>query len=152
MGEEQWADPAHEELTHYFKFAQLADGEIPIGETWPLIDTPRVAHLPPGVRPVDLFNAVYRLLFITMEDTYAAGSDQGGAVGHLYRLMSRCMAPIAQYLVTLPIDGEHNAGPTFEVYRFRGDPAAETLELARAVAGRHPELAPVERTLWAMPR
>jgi hypothetical protein len=148
LGEDKWADPEHQELTHYFKFAQLAEGEIPIGETWPVMNTPHAVDLAPAIRPVaDLFNAVYRLLFITMKEMFAAGSDQGGAAGRLYRLMSKCLAPIARHLVTLPIDGEHTAGPTFEFYRFRGDPSAEALSLAGTVIEADPVLAPVAEAL-----
>jgi hypothetical protein len=38
----------------------------------------------------------------TMEEMFAPGADMGHAAGRLYGLMSRCMAPIARYLVTMP--------------------------------------------------
>ena len=151
VGDEHWADPAHLELTHYYKFAQLADGTIPIGDTWPVADTPGVATLPPEIRPVaDLFNATYGLLLATMREMFAAEGDQGAATDRLYRVMSRCMTPTAQYLVTLPIDDEHTAGPTFEAHRFTRDPLTEALDLAHLAADTHPALAPVEESLRAM--
>lgn len=151
VGDERWADPAHLELTHYFKFVQLADGEVPLGETWPVTDTPHAADLPEHLRSVaDLFNAVYRLLFMTMEQMFAPGGDQGAAAGHLYRHMSHCMAPLARYLVAQPIDTTHTAGPTFEWYEFADDPAAETLALAARVTAAHPSLASVEVALRGM--
>jgi hypothetical protein len=151
VGDDMWADPEHQELTHYFKFAQIADGTVPLGETWPLPDNPRVADFPEGIRPVaDLFNAAYRLLFMTMEGMFAPGTDQGRAAGHLYRVMSHCMTPIAQYLVTLPVDANHNAGPTFEWYEFTADPITEIVGLAATASATHPALAPVEAALRAM--
>jgi hypothetical protein len=148
IGNDKWADPAHQELTHYYKFAQLADGTIPIGATWPVADTPRAAGLPAEIRPAaDLFNATYRLLLITMEELFAAGADRGKAAGRLYRLMSECMAPTARYLVTLPIGDGTTAGPTFEWHEFGGDPVTEAVDLAHEVAEAHQALAPVEATL-----
>ena len=151
VGDDMWADPAHTELTHYFKFAQIADGTVPLGETWPVPDNPKVAGLPDDIRPVaDLFNAASRFLFMTMEGMFAADTDQTRAAGHLYRVMSHCMTPVAEYLVTLPIDAERNAAPTFEWYEFRGDPLAEIVGLAEVVCARHPALASVEAALRAM--
>jgi hypothetical protein len=148
LGDHLWADPAHQELTHYHKFAQIADGTMPIGETWPVMDNPKVADLPGEVRPVaDLFNALYMLLFDTMRRMYAPDADQGALVGRLYTLMSHGLAPVARHLVSLPIGDGLNAGPTFERYAFTGDPVEETIALAESVAGEHPALAPVVAAL-----
>jgi len=147
LADHRWADPDHQELTHYYKFAQLAD-EAAIGATWPVMDNPRVADLPETTRPVaELFNAVYRLLFSTMEQLFAPGVDQEALVGRLYGLMSGGMRPIASYLVSLPGTGGRNAGPTFERYAFGSSPAAETRRLVEEVVRAHPMLAPIQSTL-----
>jgi hypothetical protein len=151
LSDHLWADPDHQELTHYHKFAQLADGTMPIGAVWPVVDDPKTADLPDAVRPAaDLFNACYRLVFVTMEQMYAPGTDPGAFVGRLYDLMSRCLAPIARYLVTVPIGDGWNAGPTFEIHRFTGEPFQETLALAQSTAAAHPSLAPVAVVLESM--
>jgi len=138
---ERWADPAHQELTHFYKFAQLADGTTPIGETWPVVDNPRTAELPAELQPVsDLFNAVYTLVFRTMGELCTARRSKGALVGLLYGLMKDGMAPVACYLARRPLSETSNAGPTFEWYEFDGDPETETLALARDVARSHPEL------------
>jgi hypothetical protein len=137
----RWADPAHQELTHFYKFKQLADGTTPIGRTWPVLDNPRTADLPETLRGVsDLFNALYGLVFVTMEGLFSGSSDQGGSVGRLYALMSHCLAPTARYLVRQPVNDARIAGPTFEVYRFEADPYVETAALAAAVCRDHSEL------------
>lgn len=148
LGDHLWADPEHRELTHYHKFVQLADGTMPIGETWPVIENPKVADLPPEVRPAaELFNALYMLLFDTMEKMYAPDAEQGAEVGRLYTLMSHGLAPVGNLLVTLPVGGGLNAGPTFEQHAFGDDPVAETLALAEAVAAEHPAVASVAEAL-----
>ena len=141
LSTERWADPAHQELTHYYKFERIADGTAPIGPVWPVPNNPRTEDYPDGLRaPSDLFNALYGLVYVTMNDLFAGTKDQGMLVGRLYTLMSDCLAPTARYLVRQPLDDDMNAAPTFEIYRFGGDPWAETAQLAREVSKEHPDL------------
>lgn len=145
---ERWADPDHQELTHYYKFERIADGTAPIGPVWPVPDNPRTADFPEGLQRVsNLFNALYGLVFVTMRDLYSGTQDQGMLIGRLYTLMSDCLAKTALYLVSQPLDGETNAAPTFEVYRFAGDPWEETVRLAHTVIEDHPELEAVAATV-----
>ena len=59
VADERWADPDHRELTHYYKFEQLANGTTPIGDVWPVLDNPRTRDLPEGLQGVsNLFNAL----------------------------------------------------------------------------------------------
>ena len=137
----RWADPAHQELTHYRKFQQLADGTTPIGRTWPVVSNPRTVDLPRRLRGVsDLFNALYGLVFVTMEDLFSGAGNQASAVGRLYGLMSHCLSPTARYMVRQEVTDAFMAGPTFEVYRFEDNPYVETATLAAAVSRDHPEL------------
>ena len=148
VADERWADPDHLELTHYYKFEQLADGSTPIGEVWPVLTNPRTADFPEALQGAsDLFNALYRVMFVTMDNLFAPGANQGALIGQLYALMSDCLAPVACYLVSQPVGDSHNAGPTFETYRFDADPWGETYELAAAIANDHPALAGVVDSL-----
>ncbi len=141
VSDERWADPSHQELTHFRKFQQLADGTTAIGRTWPVLSNPRTADLPQGLQGVsDLFNALYGLVFLTMDDLFSGSGDQEASIGRLYGLMSRCLAPTARHLVRQPVGESMTAGPTFEVYRFEGDPYVETATLAASVTRDHPEL------------
>ena len=83
---------------------------------------PRFQPIPGTLRGVsDLFNALYGLVFVTMEGLFSGSSDQGALVGRLYGLMSHCLAPTARYLVRQPVTDARTGGPTFEVYRFEAD-------------------------------
>jgi hypothetical protein len=144
VSDERWADPDHRELTHYYKFEQIAEGGSAVGPVWPVVDNPRTENLPERLQGVsNLFNALYRLLFITMEDLFSGSGDQGALVGRLYALMSDCLAPTARYLVRQPVKDDRTAGPTFEAYRFGPDPWTEAVQLARAASIEHSELAGV---------
>ena len=141
LSDQRWADPSHQELTHFYKFEQIASGITPIGEVWPVMSNPRTTDLPSPLRPVsDLFNALYGLMFVTMGDLFSGVANQPKAIGTLYTLMSRCLAPVATYLVQQPIDEGLHAAPTFERYHFNSDPWMQTSALALAVARDHPEL------------
>ena len=138
----RWADPGHQELTHYAKLAQIADGTAPIGVIRPVRVNPRTSAFPASVQPVsDLFNAVYGSLFLLLDALYRPTPAKGHLVNQLYGLMRRVLGPIGLYLTTLPIDDGSVASPTFETFDLGPDPAGTLATLAGAVAADHPLLA-----------
>lgn len=142
LSDHLWADPAHQELTHYYKFKQIAEGSTPIGETWPVMSNPSTAAFPDSVQALsDAFNALYGLMYVTMGDLFSGHHDQGERIGRLYALMSKCLAPVARRLVQVPIDGGQNACPTFETYGFAGDPWEETSAMLEDLVTTEPALA-----------
>jgi rubrerythrin len=151
LSDHRWADPAHEELTHYYKFKQIADGDTPLGEVWPVLESPRTEDLPREVQPVsELFNAMYGLMYVTMGELFSGTHDQAAGIGRLYALMSSCLAPTARYLVSVPISDTNTAAPTFEIFRFSTEPWTQTTQLANSVGEAHPTLAPVVQTISAI--
>lgn len=144
LSDDRWADPSHQELTHYHKLLQIADGTSPLGEVRPLLTNPKVAQLPEDVRPVaDLFNALYRYTILTMDELFQPSEDKGALVDRLYTLMESALTPVARYLTELPAGEGKVAGPTFEVHEFGGDPVAELRSMASALSEQHPSLASI---------
>ncbi len=152
LSDERWADPSHQELTHYYKLARINDGTTPLGSVKPLQRNPRTVSYPSEIRPIsDLFNACYRYVFVVMQDLFTAGTDQPASVGRLYRLMTGVLSKIALYLVNQPLEDGHFAAPTFEVFEFEtDDPASELADLASRVGGAHPELTAVVEAIEAV--
>jgi hypothetical protein len=142
VSDEKWADPLHQELTHYHKFLQIADGTAPIGKVAPALVNPRTAEFPPVARDVsNLFNAAYRYVYITMDEIFQPNSNRGALVGRLYDLMSNVLSPLAHHLMTLPVAEGYVAGPTFEVYDFEdSDPWDHLTALGAHVAEEIPGL------------
>lgn len=148
VSDEKWADPGHQELTHYYKFLRLAEGKTPIGAVLPVPQDPRAADYPDDVRAVaDLFNAAYRYIYFVMDEIFDNCPDREGLVGRLYRLMSDVLSPLAHHLVATPV-GAGVAAPTFELYEFGdADPVTELNRMAAAVAAEHEELDGVAKTI-----
>jgi hypothetical protein len=144
LTDDRWADPAHQELTHYYKLERIARGETPLGAVRPAATNPRTIDFPDDIRPVsDLFNALYRFTLQTLDDLFEPREDKGPLVDRLYSLMTQSLAPTARYLMTLPLPGGLVAGPTFEVYEFEQTPAAEIRTLVTLVTAQHPQLGPL---------
>jgi len=136
LRDHHWADSSHQELTHYYKLREIAEGRAPIGEVWPLEVNPTLAMMKPDVAAVArLFNAAYSLCLVTLDELYAGvgEGERRDLVGRLYAVMARVMPPVAHVLVNLPgVEPGKNAGPTFEFHAF-ADPAkalAEVQDLA----------------------
>ena len=124
--DEKYADPDHKELTHFYKFAMLADGEKPIGEVRPAVSSPTVANLPDHVRPIaELADAVYTYIFILMDRMFRPDSDDEELIGELYGTMTAILGPLSRYLMTVPIGDDQVAGPPFGFYEFPDPPRAE---------------------------
>ena len=144
VSDERYADPSHQELTHFYKFEQIADGVSSLGSVRPLLVNPKTADLPEALRPLsDLVNALYRFLYLTMDDLYQPVADKKLVVDRLYGVMSGLLSPAARYLTEQSVGGGRVAGPSFEVYRF--DPASPAVDQLKALAARvlaeHPGLA-----------
>ena len=148
LSSRKWADPAHQELTHYHKLGRINTGDSPLGAVRPVPINPHTADYPSDLQSVsDLFNATYRFVYLTMAELFQARADKDSLVNRLYMLMLAVMSPLAIYLVTRPLPGGGFAAPTFEIYEFDEDPATSLANMARSVASSHQELSTVAETL-----
>ena len=144
LRDERWADPDHQKLTHYYKFLRIEDGTSPVGAVRPALRNPRTVDFPTALRPVsDLFNALYRYVYITMQELFSPVTEKDELVDRLYTLMPGVLSPIARYLMEQQLEDGQVAGPTFERYDLGGDPASGIPALAVFAATTHPGLAEV---------
>jgi hypothetical protein len=149
LSDERWADPDHQELTHYHKLLQITEGTSPLGRVVPVRRNPSTVDYPEDLRPVsELFNALYRGLFLILDRIFAPDSNQSRAVGVLYLLMADVMSQLASFMVRQPLGDGEFAAPTFEVFEFGdGSPLDEVTAMADQVAQVHPELSSVHDAL-----
>jgi hypothetical protein len=152
VSNERWADPDHQELTHYFKLLSIFDGSTPLGKVRNVARNPSRKDLPPLLHPVtDLFNALYRGLYLVMDRLFSPDVNQGRAVGVLYLLMADVLSQVGRFLVSQRLNDNEFAGPTFEVFDFGDDgPIAELTELSSRAAESFPELSTVHEALHGL--
>lgn len=144
VGDHRYADPDHRELTHYYKFEQLADGTVPIGAVRSVMVNPKVVDFPDEVQPVaELANALYCMVLVIIDELCEVGVDQGALIGDLYGAMGGLLAPVAHYLTSFPIGDGLVASPTFEFFEFAGDARSQIVGMAQALVSDHPRLEPV---------
>ena len=151
LSHERWADPAHQELTHYHKLVLIRNGVSPLGAVHPVSVNPKAAGYPEDVRLVaDLFNALYRAVYRAMGRIFAGGDDQPQAVGVLYLLMGDMLSQLGRFLVGQSLGNGLRAAPTFEIYEF-GDDALEEIEvMAHRSALTFAELSPVYESIHGL--
>lgn len=152
VSDERWADPAHQELTHYYKLLQIEDGTSPLGTIRPLPTNPRTSDYPASLQPVsDLFNAIYRGLYLVMARLFKADANQSRAVGILYLLMGDVLSQLGNFLVAQPLGNGEMAAPTFEIYEFTTDePLSEIVTLASSSAHSFPQLSKTYEALHGL--
>lgn len=156
LSSDRYADPDHAELTHYAKFQLLDHEETGRSGVLPVVFNPTLETLPSDVQPVAEFtNAVYSYLYVIMDRIFAPHTeDRHHQLGLLYGAMIALLGPLSRYLMTMPVDDTHVAGPPYQYYRF-ADPAnaeAELRKLATPLFGDHPKLQPVLRQLDRLPK
>ncbi len=148
LGEHKWADPSHQELTHYAKLLRIAEGKVAVGGVLPVRTDPRVADYPPDVaRIATMANASYRALFHVLDDLYRPIEDKGFHVSALYGLMKRVLGPLARHLTTIDLGDGTVASVTFEPVDLGPEPGRTLAAMAAEVAEAEPSLA---RTLSSL--
>jgi hypothetical protein len=152
MSLDRWADPAHQELTHYHKLVAIESGAEPLGAVRPLRRNPRAADYPGPIRVVaDLFNALYRGVFLTLDRVFRDDPEQARAVGILYLVMGDLMSQTAHFLVGHQLEDGSFAAPTFEAFDFSAEDPIEVVQsLAEEAATRFPSLTSVRDGIEAL--
>lgn len=149
LSDQRWADPSHQELTHYYKILEIVEGRAPLGAVRGLPTNPRTDDFPVELRTVsDLFNGVYRGLYLIMDRMFSPESNQPKAVGALYLFMADVMAQVARFLSSRRLANGLNAAPTFEFYDFSTDSPLDELEdLAARAAADFTEMSTVHEAI-----
>lgn len=145
LSDARWADPNHQELTHFHKLAQIDEGVSALGPVRPVRKNPSSADYPEPIRTAsELFNALYRGLYLILDRIFSGDGEQPRAIGLLYVVMGDLMSRTAHFLVDQELDDGTFAAPTFEYFEFKGEsPLEEIRELADEAAAHEPDLTSV---------
>lgn len=143
------------ELSHYFKFKALADGTMPLPETYPMAPNPKVGNFktPLAVELGNLFNGFYSIMVDELQIALQ-GSREGDRERFfttVLTLMRTDLPALAAQLMRIPTVPEGSAslgptaGPPFEYHssQSRATVADTARTLAEEVAeGRHDNASP----------
>ncbi len=117
------------DMSHFFKFKDLADGTIPIGETYPMLPNPSVEKFKNqwAQRLAEVFNDCYGLLVRALQETFgpspkpsAPDSDPDPYFAVIVPIMQSIFTRLATQLMQIPVlsAGDStlgpNAGPCFQ--------------------------------------
>jgi hypothetical protein len=92
----------------------------------------------------DLFNALYRGVYLILGQIFSGGPEQHRSVGLLYVVMGDLMSRSARFLVQQELDDGNHAAPTFEYYEFNGESAVDEVRaLADRAATHFPDMIPI---------
>jgi hypothetical protein len=158
--------PGLDELPHYTKFKQIADGIDPIGPVWPLPRDPRGADYAadPAARSIsDLFNASYCYVLHMLDVIYRTSRDDvsGGNRSPRYHYertfisaMQGILVSVAEIMVATPLTAgphadQYHAAPTFEYYELPAQRKKEhLLGLCQAAMAHFPALGGDNSVAW----
>lgn len=140
------------ELSHYRKFQQLADGEVPIPDTYPMLPNPSSDELEGDVRGLaELFDGCYTLVLVALERSFTTPATEASFFAAAFPVMQSVLPPLATLLMQTPIergadpDLGPTAGPGF-AYRKRAVP--ELVAEAEHLLAHPPDLGTDYRQAW----
>lgn len=103
------------DLSHYFKFKDLADGTIPIGETYPMLPNPSPEKFESEwtKKLAELFNDCYGLMLTTLQVLFGSKTEPDPYFTVIVPLMQSIFPTLATQLMQLPVleEGDPNLGP-----------------------------------------
>ena len=110
------------ELSHYFKFKDLADGTVPIGDTYPMLPNPSPDKFtsPWSKELAELFDGSYTLLVKSLQVLFGEKTDSDPYFTVIVPLMQSVFPVLAPQLMQLPVLADSdpkvgpNAGPCFQ--------------------------------------
>ncbi|MBT7409314.1 MAG: hypothetical protein HN826_06430, partial [Methylococcales bacterium] len=123
--EEPWGPNGMKEKAHYYKFLDIANGIIPIGDTYNMLPNCKPADIKEEL-PSDLnllFDYGFSIIVDSIEQLYGKQADINCFFGMAMTAMNKIMKPLAYLMMQIPIDNngyqDFVAGPSFIYYHIR---------------------------------
>jgi hypothetical protein len=128
------------ELSHYFKFRQLARGEVPVPATYPMQPNPSSGEFEGEVRALaELFDGCYTLVLRALERSFKTPDAAASFFGTAFPVMQSVLPQLATLLMTTPVEagGDPELGPTAGPgFAYREQPVATLVDEARWLLDR----------------
>jgi hypothetical protein len=131
------------DLSHYRKFQQLADGEVPVPDTYPMQANPDNKRLGGSARGLaELFDGCYTLVLRALECSFTTPDVEGGFFGVAFPVMEFVLPQLATLLMQTPVEtrGDPELGPTAgPAFVYRAGDAASLVKEAEHLLGLPPD-------------
>ena len=118
-------DVSKQEVSHYYKFERIVEGEAPLGDVCPVAKNPHTSDLSGPIRNLsDLFNGCFCYMLLAMEEIFSI-TDQTRkheiVFSGLFSIMSAVLPQLARTMMSQAISegASENGGPTFEYIEFQ---------------------------------
>lgn len=114
------------EMSHYFKFKQLADGDVPIGGTYPMAPNPHADHYNWDVarRLAGIFNGCYSAMLRVLENVFSVKGQTDQFFGAGFALMQSVLPSLAVQLMNTPVSESILTGDNYSLGPTAGPPFA----------------------------
>ena len=103
------------ELSHFRKFEQLADGEVAIPPTYPMLPNPSSDRFESPCRELaELFDGCYTLVLLALEQSFAKPATEESFFGVAFPIMQSVLPALASLLMQTPLErgADPSLGPT----------------------------------------
>jgi hypothetical protein len=131
------------ELSHYFKFRQLARGEVPVPATYPMQPNPSSDEFDGDVRALaELFDGCYTLVLRALERSFSSPDGAASFFGTAFPVMQSVLPQLATLLMTTPVEtgGDPELGPTAGPgFAYREQPVDALVHESRWLLERAPD-------------
>jgi hypothetical protein len=113
---------APSEQSHYYKFMEVAKGNYPIGDVYPMLPNPTIESFkgnPWAVALAEIFNGCYSIMVAGLEKAFGATEADDPFFSVVFTMMQSVIPPLAVQMMKLPLQAGAdasvgpNAGPTF---------------------------------------
>ncbi|OIQ01733.1 MAG: hypothetical protein COS82_10965 [Zetaproteobacteria bacterium CG06_land_8_20_14_3_00_59_53] len=136
------------ELSHFDNFREIADGNIPIGEVYPMLPDIKAHQLSGPLKALSgLFDDCWRLFLDALNETFSNPFNYSIYFTQSMWLMKKVFPELAVLLMSSPIDPNQpqlgNAGPAFYC-----DPNAKTRSISEVLGDAVLVMSMTDRPEW----
>ena len=141
------------ELSHFRKFEQLADGEVPVPATYPMLPNPTSdAFEDETGRLAELFDGCYTLVLLALERSFRGPATDTSFFGVAFPLMQTVLPALATLLMQTPLERAADAslGPTAGPgFAYRKRPVEELVLETETLLAFRPDLGTDYAQAWS---
>jgi rubrerythrin len=140
------------EMSHYRKFQQIANQEVPFPDVHPMQPNPSPDALHGVTRGLsDLFDGCYTLMLMALQRAMTSSETESQFFGLAFPLMRSVLPLIGALLMRTPLrsEADPSVGPTAgPAFLYRDEPTSDLVKSVRELLANPPDLGTDYRNTW----